>query len=473
MSETRSSTDAHAGRRRPSLVAVLAAVAVLAGGGGTYMAAADDEHGESAGRTVLSDPRGGPAGTPAPGGSGSPGIAPGEPDPNTVGRYRVAGRLPEAPDRAHTYRDGRKATAADAARLARALGITVMPVKTRGQWHTGPQKDGSGPELWLNESGHWHYVARGPRSDDCPKGKRCPGNPSDGPQSERAAKRAVAPMLKALGFADAALYVEGGSRRVVAHPRIGGLPTHGYAVEFTVGAGGEVVAAKGELATLVRSETVPVTSLEQVVRDLNSSGRGRGSGDWRKGWPVSGDCTSSVPLPGGGMRREGGAASKAGGPCGPKTGGSERAQDVVTIRKVVLGLAPYSVRSGAALVPAWLFTAEEKGRTIRFSHPAVPLEQLSGYPPGLGMTVETPRAGTRVLRVTFPGKACTSYVVRAEESAARVGLRRFEVSYDKRLCIDIGGVVVHVTVPLDAPVGGRAVVDAESGEPFHQVAARR
>lgn len=145
----------------------------------------------------------------------------------------------------------------------------------------------------------------------------------------------------------------------------------------------------------------------------------------------------------------------------------------MTIRKVVLGLAPYSVRSGAALVPAWLFTAEEKGRTIRFSHPAVPLEQLSGYPPGLGMTVETPRAGTRVLRVTFPGKACTSYVVRAEESAARVGLRRFEVSYDKRLCIDIGGVVVHVTVPLDAPVGGRAVVDAESGEPFHQVAARR
>ncbi|MFJ3159361.1 hypothetical protein [Streptomyces kanasensis] len=480
MSETQS-TDARTGRRRPPFAAALVAAAVLVGGGGTYLAvaAAGDDRGEAAGRTVVTDPRGGPAGTPAPGASTSPGtppgIAPGEPDPNGGGRYRVAGPLPEAPERAHAYRDARKVTEADAARLARALGFAATPVKARGEWRVGPQKDGSGPELTLDESGHWRYVAQGPRSDDCPKGKHCPGDPTDGRVGEEAAKRAVVPMLKALGHADAAVYVEAG--RVVAHPRVGGLPTRWYAAEFTVDGGGGIVAAEGRLATLVRDEALPVTDAEQAVRDLNASGQG--SLGTRDGGSGAGDCASPVPLEGGGAPAATGAGTGTGavgpttGPCDPETGTPKRAEDVVTIREVVLGLAAYPLGSGATLVPAWLFVAEENGRTVRFSHPAVPLERLDEHPPAAGLALGGPEAGARELRVSFEGSPCSRYVVRAEESATEVGLRLFEVPNDRGgACISMA-VSVHVTVTLDAPVGGRAVVDAESGEPLRKVAARR
>ncbi|WP_228982880.1 hypothetical protein [Streptomyces sp. DH12] len=466
MSETQS-TDTPTGRRRPPLVAVLAAVAVLAGGGGTYLAVAGGDRSEAADRMVVTHPRG-PAWTPAPGASASPGtppgVAPGERDPNDAGRYRVAGPLPDAPDRAHTYRDAGKFTEADAARLARAFGFAAKPVHAHGLWRVGPQKDGSGPELTVDDTGDYRYVAQGPRSDDCAKGKRCPGGPDDKPKSDEAAKRAVAPLLKALGHPDAALYVEGD--RVVAHPRVGGLPTRWYAAEFMVDASGGVVTAEGRQATLVRGEAVPVTSAEQAVRDLGNSGHGSRGG--RGGGSGAGDCASPVP------HRDGGPpASVPGGPCDPRTGTPKRAQDVVTIREAVLGLAAYPVRSRAALVPAWLFTAEENGRTVRFSHPAVPLEQLNAYPPRPGMTLEGPRAGERELRVSFDGSPCSRYVVRPEESGTEVGLRLFEVPSDRGgACVSMA-VPVYVTVTLDAPVGGRAVVDAESGEPLRKAAARR
>ncbi|MCP9946121.1 hypothetical protein LUX12_17040 [Streptomyces somaliensis] len=123
----------------------------------------------------------GPPCPPSPGGT-PPGIAPGEPDPSGDERYRVGVALPKAPETAHAYRAQGRATAADAARLAKALGLAGAPVKGPVGWRVGPEKDGSGPSLSVYESGDWRYEARGPSTDDCRPGKQCGADPTAAPR---------------------------------------------------------------------------------------------------------------------------------------------------------------------------------------------------------------------------------------------------------------------------------------------------
>ncbi|NKY15393.1 hypothetical protein, partial [Streptomyces somaliensis] len=401
--------------------------------------------------------------SPSPGGT-PPGIAPGEPDPSGDERYRVGVALPKAPETAHAYRAQGGATAADAARLAKALGFAGAPVKGPVGWRVGPEKDGSGPSLSVYESGDWRYEARGPSTDDCRPGKQCGADPTAGPPvSDEAARRAAAPLMKALGLTDAAVSSEarGPVRLVTADPRVGGLPTRSWETRFTVDAGGGVAVAEGRLARLARGNAYPVISAEQAVRELNETVRAQ----WPKGG--TGDCATSVPLDGVGVRTADRPGAEPSGPCEPRTDLPKRPREAVTtIRTAVLGLSSTAGRTGETLVPTWLFDGEQDGRPYRFAYPAVPLERLfpEAEPSDLRVVPHTKR--DRRLEVAFTGGACSAYLVRVEETAEQVRLRRFEIPDGSgRVCAAIA-LPVNAVVELDGPVGDRAVVDAATGRPL-------
>ncbi|MEU4259870.1 hypothetical protein AB0B42_19860 [Streptomyces fradiae] len=479
MSDTETSTDAGPGRRRPLAVALVAA-AVLAAGGGTYLAVGGPDGGARTVAGAADDGRGGPGASPSPGGTApggtAPGIAPGEPDPSGGERYRVAGPLPKAPEKGHAYRAPEKVTAADAARLAKALGFPGAPVKAPLGWRVGPERDGSGPSLHVDEAGHWRYEAQGPVTDDCPKGKRCPGDPTDRPVDDETARRAAAPLLEALGLADAVVRSEarGSVRTVTAEPRVDGLPTRDWGPRITVDAGGGVVSAEGRLSTPARGEAYPLISAEQAVRELNATVGAT--------WPREGvgGCATAVPhLDGSGPATADGDRAGSGpadgdragadpsGPCKPGTAVPKRpAEPEVTIRTAVLGLSPAVGWTGATLVPAWLFDGERDGRPYRFSYPAVPLERLYPTAEPSNLAVAPYGPGDRRLRVSFTGGACSPYLVRAYETDTRVRLRVFEIpGGPDRMCAAIA-LPVEATVVLEAPVGERAVVDAATGRPL-------
>jgi hypothetical protein len=77
----------------------------------------------------------------------------------------------------------------------------------------------------------------------------------------------------------------------------------------------------------------------------------------------------------------------------------------------------------------------------------------------------TRAADDRSLQVTFYGGVpeCYSYAVRAAETAKQVRLSVVETrTAGDKPCIDLA-MEITKTVPLDAPLGLRQVVDAESG----------
>ncbi|WP_187645358.1 hypothetical protein [Streptomyces sp. TRM49041] len=482
MSETET-TDVRPERRRsPFAVSLMAAAVLVAGGGGTYLAVASTDRAGGGERTATAaDARGGPALSPSPGGT-APGIAPGEPDPNDGGRYRVAGELPQGPDKAHAYRPQGTVTAADVERLARALGMSGSPQRDDVfGWRVGPDKDGSGAILRVYDKapGRWEYEANGPRSDDCPKGKPCGHQGADGePVSEEAAKRAAAPVLKGLGLGSApvdATEVVDALRIVTADPVVGGLPTRDWATRITVDGGGGVSRASGYLTEPARGPEYPVMSAEETVRALNRAVSAPPRGGF-------GGCATPVPLEGGDARADvdgtagaGTDPSRAADPCDPRSGTADpgkpaRApEEVVLIRKAVFGLAGQQEKGRAALVPSWLFEGERRGgEQVRFAFPAVPVERLAPEPGQDGVAGPTATGYSvhdRTLRVHFSGGVCSWYTVRAEETGTQVKVRVYETPFRLgaaciSLAVDLSG-----TVTLERPLGDREVVDAGTGEP--------
>lgn len=108
-------------RRSPAVVTSVAAAVLLAGGGGAYWAATAAGHDN--GGTETSGAPGGTTGPPplaldqSARSSGSPGIAPGEPDPRGP-VYRSDGTFPAPPKTAPVYRADGAVSAADVAKLA-------------------------------------------------------------------------------------------------------------------------------------------------------------------------------------------------------------------------------------------------------------------------------------------------------------------------------------------------------------------
>ncbi|MEV0169614.1 hypothetical protein AB0I00_00620 [Streptomyces sp. NPDC050803] len=473
--------SAGTGRRRsPAVIASVAAAVLLVGGGGAYLAAT------ASGGSDDGTTSGAPGGdTPPPlaldgyseGGTG--GIAPGEPNPYGA-TFRADGELPEGPGSAPVYRTRGEVTEAEVARLADALGISGTPVLQGQAWRIGA-KDGSGPSLQVNRQapGTWtfHRYAAGP--DACESTTVCsdkPAGPTGDPVSEAAAKKAAAPVLKAVGQDDAKLdatQVMGARRVVNADPVVGGLPTYGWTTGVSVSAQGEVVGGSGQLKAPVKGDTYPVLSAEKTLGLMNAAP----ADDPQAG---IGGCASPVPLE------------------GEPSCGEPGKKETITVEKAVFGLASHYVDARQALVPSWLFEVRAPGAQDVFTvtHPAIdpkylasttpsgtPSGQPSPRPTGPGdeptsapstrdVPVEGYTAEGRELTVSFTGGVCADYDVAASEGKDAVTVTVTETPYPDKICIMIAK-VFHRTVQLDEPLGDRKVVGSDGkAVPLEKAGAR-
>ncbi|MFF5341355.1 hypothetical protein ACFY4H_11640 [Streptomyces althioticus] len=467
-------------RRTPALVVSVAAAVLLVGGGGAYLAAgAAGDSGGGATPGANGDATPPPLALDGYSESAPNGIAPGEPNPYGA-TYRAEGALPDGPDAAPVFHVRGQVTEDRVVALAEALGVEGKPFTEGGSWRIGGQ-DGSGPTLRVDTQapGTWTFSRYIPGSDNC-KGATCkaPTGAGTAAVSEEAAKKAAAPVLKAVGQDDAKLdasQVLDGSRVVNADPEIGGLPTYGWTTGVVVGASGEVIGGSGRLAEPVKGDEYPVVSAREALDAMNGA---PGAGDRVE----IGGCATPVPLDEGQQQEE---------PCAP----AKPAGDTVAVDEAVFGLAAHSVDGRPALVPSWLFEVRPAGSDNPFTvtHPAVepeflaaptgPGERPGGEPSGPGdeptsapapreVQVEGYTAQGDELTVTFTGGVCADYEATASESGGKVTVRVTETPWPDKVCILIAK-QYEQTLRLDAPLGDRQVVTAD-GEPvpLHKGGAR-
>lgn len=321
MSSTENTHDSPRRRRSPLAVASVAAAVLVAGGGGAYFATSGFGTGGGSANAKSGAQRDAkPPLLSLETSTGSPGIAPGEPDPSGGGMvYRAEGKLPDGPDKASVHRTKGAVTAAEVTALAKALGVPGTPRLDGPAWKIGADKDGAGPLLQVNKQapGTWTFARYGasPGGDNCKKVDVCPsrgdtGTTGESPAgsaavSEAAAKKAAAPALSALGQSDADLdarQLMGAVRVVNAEPVVGGLPTYGWSTGIQVGADGQVVGGSGQLKKPVKSDEYPVLSATEALQQLNKAGRDSGT-------IGIGGCATPVPLEG---------QQKPDAPCEPK-----------------------------------------------------------------------------------------------------------------------------------------------------------
>ncbi|WP_416756841.1 hypothetical protein ACMAVT_24660 [Streptomyces sp. FW42] len=473
-------SEGPARRRTPALVASVAAAVLLVGGGGAYLAAgAADDSGGGATPGANGDATPPPLALDGYSESGPDGIAPGEPNPYGA-TYRAEGALPDGPDAAPVFHARGQVTEDRVVALAEALGVEGRPVAEGGSWRIGGQ-DGSGPTLRVDKQapGTWTFSRNIRGSDNC-KGATCkaPTGAKTAAVSEEAAKKAAAPVLKAVGQDDAKLdasQVLDGSRVVNADPEVGGLPTYGWTTGVVVGASGEVVGGSGRLAEPVKGDEYPVVSAREALDAMNGA---PGAGDRVE----IGGCATPAPLDEGQQQEE---------PCAP----AKPAGETVAVDEAVFGLAAHSVDGRPALVPSWLFEVRPAGSDNPFTvtHPAVEPEFLaaptgSGERPGeepsgpgdeptsapatRDVEVEGYTAQGDELTVTFTGGVCADYKATASESASKVTVRVTETPWPDKVCILIAK-QYEQTLRLEAPLGDRQVVTAD-GEPvpLHKGGAR-
>ncbi|MFJ4967525.1 hypothetical protein [Streptomyces sp. NPDC088755] len=458
-------------RRRPPLaVASVAAAVLLAGGGGAYWASTASGDGGGADSTardrgsapVLALDAAG-EGSPATPGDPSPpppGIAPGEPDPGGPPVvYRAAGQLPDGPGEAAVHRATGTVAAAEVARLAKALGIPGTPRTVDASWVVGDE-DGPGALLKVAKQapGTWTFARTTP-AEPCERGKMCanqsPPEADGQPVGEKAAKAAAAPVLKAVGQDDAALnagQLMGDVRVVNADPKVDGLPTYGWSTGVQIGPDGEVAGGSGQLKALEKGDTYPAIGAGEALEQLNEASRARGDG----GRDIGG-CATPVPLEG---------EPKPSDPqCVPSNG--KRAPVTQTVEDAVFGLALRYVDGRQTLVPSWLFSVRQGpgGPESTVTQIAVApefVEKPAEPTPSGDRRATSYAADGRTLEVTFWGGVCSTYTASAEESAGQVRISIAEESQKGGACIMIAKELKR-TVTLDAPLGDRVVIDAESG----------
>ncbi|WP_256104453.1 hypothetical protein [Streptomyces sp. ODS05-4] len=496
--------------RSPIVVASVAAAVLLAGGGGAYLAAAPgDGKGGPAAAPLAASPAPlalddhAAAGADAPvssGTGGSGGIAPGEPDPSGV-VYVASGALPKGPERAPVYRARGEVSADQTRTLARALGLRGEPRAVGAVWKVGPDADGSGGSLEVARQapGTWSYGAfgggaDGSTGDDCQKGKICDpgaggtarGSGGEGtggaPVSEEAARKAAAPVLAAAGQGDAATdatQVTGSVRAVNADPVVGGLPSYGWSTGVQVGPDGRVTGASGRLAAPAKDAEYPVIGAERALELLNRPAQGAP--------PSIGGCATPVPA------EEDAAGGSAPGKealpgddgqvtCAPAASPAPRQR--VTVDRAVFGLAAHFSSGRPVLVPSWLFSVRPQAgeRPFTITYPAVDPKLLAPAPSASPAPPDAPEPGAsdpaaaspgrvesftedgRILTARFYGGVCSTFTLRAEESAEQVRLTVVErATRPGQACIAIAK-EQSAQVTLEAPVGDRRVVDAPSGE---------
>ncbi|MFI1729452.1 hypothetical protein ACH40E_09495 [Streptomyces acidicola] len=464
--------------RSSVLIASVAAAVLLVGGGGAYLAASTT--GGSGGGSDSGAPAG--DGTPPPLAldgyteGGTNGVAPGEPNPNGV-TYRADGDLPGGPDSAPVYRSTGDVTSAEVARLAQALGVEGTPKIEGDTWKVGASQDGSGPSLQVNKDapGTWTFSRYAPGTDNCQKADVC-ASASDtaaggDPVSEAAAKKAAAPVLKAVGQDAAELdatQVAGAIRTVNADPEVGGLPTYGWTTGIQVGADGQVSSGSGNVKTPVKGGTYPVIGAEKALDLMNGPGRATGDGG-RKG---IGGCAGPVPLKG---EDEASCEAATAAPA---------PEPVTVVDDAVFGLAARFTEGRHVLVPSWLFQVRPEGAGAGFmvTHPAVdpayltapeppssvtpspidPDEPSGSAPKTRNVPVEGYTAQGNELTVSFWGGVCGEYSASADEANGKVTVTVTEKPSGK-VCIMVAKAMER-TVRLDKPLGDREVVGTNGKE---------
>lgn len=453
--------------RSPLVIASVAAAVLLVGGGGAYLASSSLTSGGSGDGTGSA--ASGADGTPPPlaldgySSGGTSGIASGEPNPYGE-TYRAVGSLPDGPDSAAVYTPQGEVTKDAVSRLAKALGVAGTPVAEGQLWKVGGQ-DGTGPSLQVNKAapGMWTFNRYAPGTDDCTGSTTCrkdPAAPAVDPVSVAVAKKAAAPILKAVGQDDAkvdASQLMGAQRVVNAEPVIGGLPTHGWTTGLTVSAQGEVVGGSGELATPEKGDVYPVLSAQKTLDLMNAAPRT----DHRMG---IGGCASPVPL-----------KDRLEVPCGQATDAASASatptQAATAVEHAVFGLAVHSVDGKQTLVPSWLFETRQPGGqdTFTVTYPAIDPKYLASAntptPTASSTSTAAPHdvkadgwtADGKSLTVAFTGGVCADYKVSAVESSDKVTVTVTDTPWPDKVCVMIAK-VYHQTVQLKAPVGDRTVV---------------
>ncbi|WP_399884139.1 hypothetical protein ACGH7X_10975 [Streptomyces sp. BBFR51] len=473
-------------RRRARAVAVasVAAAVLLVGTGGAYLATSasdgDPDGGTASGSSgddtppplALDDHQASSEG-------GTNGIAPGEPNPYGV-VYRADGPLPEGPGSAPVYRAKGEVTEAEVARLAEALGVEGAPRVQGEAWKAGNAKDGSGPLLTVSRQapGTWTFHRYAPGTDNCKKGAVCKAPSADGdPVGEAAAKKAAAPVLKALGQDDAKLdagQVMGARRAVNAEPEVGGLPTYGWTTGVVVDARGEVVGGSGQVKAPVKGDAYPVLGAQETLALLNEPGGGSGAG--------IGGCASPVP-------HQDGADMPCALPTGKPGTPEKPGKQTATVEDAVFGLAAHPVRGRQTLVPSWLFEVRAPGArdAVTVTYPAVEPKYLTTAAPASPSPSDEPTskpgeprdvrvsgytAADGELTVHFTGGVCSDYDAKAKESGGKVTVTVTETPHPDKVCILIAKEYER-TVPLDKPLGDRTVVGSDDEDvPVHKPGAR-
>ncbi|MYR44688.1 hypothetical protein, partial [Streptomyces sp. SID5910] len=348
-------------------------------------------------------------------------------------------------------------------------------------WKAGNGKGGAGPLLTVDRQapGSWTFQLYTPGTDNCKKGPACKAPSADGtPVSEAAAKKAAAPVLKALGQDDAKLdasQVMGARRAVNAEPEVGGLPTYGWTTGVVVGASGEVVGGSGQLTAPVKGDTYPVLKAEEALALLNSPGDGARAG--------VGGCAGPVPLEEGTEQAPCDPSTATGAPGKPEKP-QQKDRQTITVRDAVFGLAAHPVRGRQTLVPSWLFEVRAPGAEDAFTvtYPAVDPKYLASPAPspspsdGSTSSHDVPVSGWTAegteLTVHFSGGVCSDYDATAKEDGGRVTVTVTATSQPDQVCIMIAKEFVR-TVTLDEPLGNRKVVGTDGKDiPLFKPGAR-
>ncbi|MFI5676195.1 hypothetical protein [Streptomyces cellulosae] len=474
-------------RRSPAVVVSVAAAVLVVGGGGAYFATTAAEGSAGSDGRATSGASGTPGGgTPPPlaldgysQGGGTNGIAPGEPNPYGV-TYRAAGVLPDGPESAPVYRTGGQVTKDEAARLAEALGIDGTPVASSDAWTVGAG-DGTGPSLRVavRAPGNWTFHRYSPGTDNCQSQTVCaktPAAPGGDPVSEAVARKAAAPVLKAVGQDDTKVDASrtlGAQRIVNADPVIGDLPTYGWTTDVIVDAQGQVVSGNGQSKVPVKGDTYPVLGAEETLALLNAApGTGHRMG--------IGGCATPVPL-----------KDRLEAPCGSQgSKGSATAvpaKETLTVEKAVFGLASHTVAGRPALVPSWLFDVRAAGAeddyTVTYpavdprylaspsTRPTEPGDRPTAAPAPRDVHVDGYTAAGRELTVSFTGGMCADYKATASESGDKVTVKVTETRWPDKVCILIAK-VYEKTVQLNEPLGDRTVVGSDGKQVPLEKAAR-
>ncbi|MGW2842838.1 hypothetical protein ACWCWD_34250 [Streptomyces sp. NPDC001493] len=466
MSIERSDDEAPARRRPSALIGAVVAAVVLAGGGGAWWAATADDGKGGAEKTAASGPASAspaPLGISGPADPSVPGFAPGEPAPTGV-VYRAAGDLPQGPAAAPVRRITATMSLAEAARPARAFGMQGTPTAQDGYWRLGA--GGSKPYLEVSQEapGTWKYLRGTGGLSPCPSDAVCedgtPRPTGRNPVSPEAAKEAARPVLAALGLDDAALGDGGllGSQRVVrADPVVDGLPTHGWSTDVQVGPDGAVTGASGRLLLPTARDgdaAYPVVGAAAALASLNAA----------QGSTAAPACATAAPL------ESGEDGPKTAGPeCVPSSG-RIAPPTAMTVEKAVFGLSAQLVDERPALVPSWLFTVRpEAGGPVsvvaRVAVAPAYLEAPSASRPARGVTPVSYTEHGRTLEVTFWGGVCGTYTASAEEDRTEVRVTITEPRPKPGTACVAVAERVTVQVALDAPLGGRSVLETASGKP--------